>query len=66
VNQIEQYFKLHNSMDDKKRISLETLYFEIKPYQLYQWVLKRKPPSYQYTWSLFTRELEAQYKHFWE
>jgi hypothetical protein len=66
VNQIEKYFELHNIMDDKKRISLETLYFEIKPYQWYQWVLKRKPHSYHYTWSLFTRDLEAQYGKVWE
>jgi hypothetical protein len=25
-------------------IHIETLNFEIKPYQWYQWVLKRKPP----------------------
>jgi hypothetical protein len=45
-NQIEKYFELHNIMDDKKIISLETLHFEIKTYEWYQWVLKRKPHSY--------------------
>jgi hypothetical protein len=44
VNQIEKYFELHNIMDDKKRIHIETLNFEIKPYQWYQWIVKRKPP----------------------
>jgi hypothetical protein len=43
VNQIEKYFELHNIMDDKQRIHIETLNFEIKPYQWYQWVVKRKP-----------------------
>ena len=43
VNQIEQYFELHNIMDDKKIIHIKTLNFEIKPYQWYQWVVKRKP-----------------------
>jgi hypothetical protein len=66
VNQIEQYFELHNIMDDKKRIHIETLNFEIKPYQWYQWVVKRKPPFYHYTWGLFTRDLEAQYGKVWE
>jgi hypothetical protein len=32
VNQIEKYFGLHNIMDDKKRIHIATLNFEIKPY----------------------------------
>jgi hypothetical protein len=66
VNQIEQYFELHNIMDDKQMISLATLYFETKPYQWYQWVVKRKPHSYHYTWGLFTRDLEAQYGKVWE
>jgi hypothetical protein len=58
VNQIEKYFELHNIMDDKKRIHIETLNFEIKPYQWYQWIVKRKPPLYHYTWGLFTRDLK--------
>jgi hypothetical protein len=66
VNQIEKYFELHNIMDDKKMIHIETLNFEIKPYQWYQWVVKRKPPLYHYTWGLFTRDLEAQYGKVWE
>jgi hypothetical protein len=66
VNQIEKYFELHNIMDDKKIISLETLYFETNPYQWYQWVVKRKPHSYNYTWGLFTRDLEAKYGKVWE
>jgi hypothetical protein len=66
VNQIEQYFELHNIMDDKKRIHIETLNFEIKPYQWYQWIVKRQPPLYHYTWGLFTRDLEAQYGKVWE
>jgi len=66
VNQIEKYFELHNIMDDKKRIHIETLNFEIKPYQWYQWIVKRYPPLYHYTWDLFTRDLEAQYRKFWE
>ena len=41
VNQIEQYFELHNIMDDKKRICIATLNFEIKPYQWYQWIVKK-------------------------
>jgi hypothetical protein len=61
VSQIEQYFELHNITDDKKRIHIETLKFEIKPYQWYQWIVKRKRPLYHYTWGLFTRHLEAQY-----
>jgi hypothetical protein len=61
VNQIEKYFEFHNIIDDKERIYLATLYFEIKPYQWYQLVPKRKPNSYHYTWILFTRDLEAQY-----
>jgi hypothetical protein len=61
VNQIEKYFEMHNIMDDKKRIHITTLNFEIKLYQWYQWVVKRKPPFYHYTWGLFTRDLEAQY-----
>jgi hypothetical protein len=42
------------------------LKFEIKPYQWYQWVVKRKPPSYNCTWGLFIRDLEAQYGKVWE
>jgi len=61
VNQIEQYFVLHNIMDNKQIISLETLYFETKPYQWHQWIVKRNSHSYHYTWGLFTRDLEAQY-----
>jgi hypothetical protein len=61
VNQIEKYFELHNIMNDKKRIHIATLNFEIKPYQWYQWVVKRKPHLYHYTWGLFTRDLEANY-----
>jgi hypothetical protein len=57
LNQIEQYFELHNIMDDKQMIHIETLKFEIKPYQWYQWVVKRKPSSYHYTCCLFTRDL---------
>jgi len=53
-------------MDEKKMISLATLYFEIKTYQWYQWVLKMKPYSYHYTWILFTRDLEAQHGKVWE
>jgi hypothetical protein len=58
VNQVKEYFELHNIMDDKKMIHIVTLNFEIKPYQ---WVVEKKPHSYHYTWGLFTRELEAQY-----
>jgi hypothetical protein len=36
VNQIEKYFELHNIMDDMKMNHIETLNFEIKPYQRYQ------------------------------
>jgi hypothetical protein len=43
VNQIEQYFELCNTMDDKKIIHMTTLNFEIKLYQWYQWVVKRNP-----------------------
>jgi hypothetical protein len=53
-------------MDDKKRIHIETLNFEIKPYQWYQWIVKRHPPLYHYTWGLFTRDLEEQYGEVWE
>ena len=35
VNQIEKYFELHNIMDYKKMIHIETLKFGIKPYQWY-------------------------------
>jgi hypothetical protein len=35
VNQMEQYFEPHNIMDDKKRIQITTLKFEIKQYQWY-------------------------------
>jgi hypothetical protein len=66
VNQLEQYFELHDIMDAKKRIHIATLNFEIKPYQWYQWIVKRKPPLYHYTWGLFTRDLEAQYGKVWE
>jgi hypothetical protein len=66
VNQIEKYFELHNIMDDKKMIHITTLNFEIKPYQWYQWIVKRNPPFYHYTWGLFTRYLEAQYGKVWE
>jgi hypothetical protein len=66
VNQKVKYFELHNSMDDKQSIPITTLHFEIKPYQWYQWVVKRKPPYYNYTWGLFTRDLEAQYGKVWE
>jgi hypothetical protein len=52
-------------MDDKKRIRIATFNFEIKPYQWYQWIVKRKPPLYHYTWGLFTRDLEAQYWKVW-
>jgi hypothetical protein len=63
VNQIEKYFELYNIMDDKKMIRIETLNFDIKPYQ---WVVKNKLPFYHYTWGLFTRDLQAQYNKFWE
>jgi hypothetical protein len=53
-------------MDDSKRIFLTRLNFETKPYQWYQWVVKRKPHYYNYTWSLFTKYLEAQYGKVWE
>jgi hypothetical protein len=43
VKPIEQYFELHNIMDDKKKIHIENLNFEIKPYQWYQWVVKNNP-----------------------
>ena len=66
VNQIEEYFELHNIMDDKQRVSLDTMYFEIKPCQWYQWVVKRNFPSYHYNWRLFTRYLEDQYGKFLE
>jgi hypothetical protein len=66
VNQIDKYLELHNIMDDKKMIHIETLKFDIKPYQLYQWIVKRHPPLYRYTWGLFTRDLEAQYGKVWE
>jgi hypothetical protein len=42
------------------------LNFEIKQYQWYQWIVKRRPPIYHYTWVLFTRYLEAQYGKVWE
>jgi len=66
VNQIDKYFELHNIMDNKKTISITTMHFYIKPDQWYQWVLKRKPHYYNYTWSLFTRNLEEQYGKFLE
>ena len=53
-------------MDDKKMIHIDTFNFEIKPYQWYQWIVKRKPPLYHYTWVLFTRDLEEQYGKVWE
>jgi hypothetical protein len=53
-------------MDDKKRIHIATLNFENKPYRWYQWVVKRNPPSYHYTWGLFTRDAEAQYGKVYE
>jgi hypothetical protein len=43
VNQIEQYFEMHNIMDDKQMIHIETLNFEIKPYQWYHGYLKGSP-----------------------
>jgi hypothetical protein len=66
VTQIEQYFELHNIMDDKKTIHITTLNFEIKPYQWYQSVVKRNPHFYHYTCGLFTKDLEAQYGKVWE
>jgi hypothetical protein len=66
VNQIEKYFELHNIMDDKKMIHITTLNFDIEPYQWYQWIVKRYPPFYHYTWGLFTIDLEEQYGKFWE
>ena len=62
MNQIEKYFELHNIMDDKKRIHIETLKFEIKPYKSYQWVDKRKPHIYYYTWGLFTRLIRTMWE----
>jgi hypothetical protein len=53
-------------MDDKKRIHIATLNFEIKPYQCYQLVVTRNPPLYHYTWGLLTRHLESQYGKVWE
>jgi len=50
-------------MDDKQKIHITTLNVERKPYQ---WVVKRKPHSYHYTWGLFTRDLEAQYGKVWD
>jgi hypothetical protein len=66
VNQIEKYFELHNIMNDKKTIHIETLNFDIKPYQWYQWVVKRTPQFYNYTWGTFTRDSKAQYGKVWE
>jgi len=48
-------------MDYNLRIHITTLNFEIKPYQWYQWVVKRNPHYYHCTWGLFTRDLESQY-----
>jgi hypothetical protein len=53
-------------MDDKEMIYIETFNFEIEPYQWYQWVVKMKPPFYNYTCPLFTCDLEAQYEKVWE
>jgi hypothetical protein len=53
-------------MDDKKRIHISNLNFEIKPYQWYQWTVKRHPHFYHYIWGLFTRDLESQYGKVWE
>jgi hypothetical protein len=53
-------------MNDKKMIHIETLNFENKPYQWYQWVVKINSPFYHYIWVLFTRYLEAQYGKVWE
>jgi hypothetical protein len=50
-------------MDDKQKIHITTLNVERKPYQ---WVVKRKPHSYHYTWGLFTRDLEAQHGKVWD
>jgi hypothetical protein len=66
VRQIEQYFELHSIMDDKKIIHIAALNFEIKPYQWYQWIVKKDPPFYHYTWGLFTGDLEEHYGKFWE
>jgi hypothetical protein len=66
MNQIDLYFELQNIMDDKQRIHITTLNFEIKPYEWYQWVVKRNLHSYNYTWGLFTRELEVKYRKVWE
>jgi hypothetical protein len=59
VNQIKQYFELHNIMNDKKMIHITTLNFEIKPYQWYRWVVKRKPPLYHYTWGFIYKRLRS-------
>jgi hypothetical protein len=53
-------------MEDKKRIHIATLNFEIKPYQWYQWVVKRNPPLYHCTWGLFIGDLEEKYGKIWE
>ena len=53
-------------MNDKKRIQIVTLNFEIKPYQWYQWIVKRQTHLYHYTWGLFTKDLEEQYGKVWE
>ena len=61
---MEQYFDIHNIMDDKQNIHIATLNFENKPYQWYQKIVKRKQTFYHYNWGLFTRDLEAQYEKF--
>jgi len=53
-------------MDDKQRIHIGNFNFWIKPYELYERVFKRKPPSYHYTWGLFIGDLEAHYGKVWE
>jgi hypothetical protein len=59
VNQIEQYFVLHNIMDDKQMIHITTLNFEIKPYRRYQWVVKRKLLFYHYTLEFIYKRLRS-------
>jgi len=66
LKKIEKYFELQYIIDDKKKIHIEKMTFEIKPYLWYQWVVKRKPPFNHYTWDIFTRDSETQYGKVWE
>ena len=60
LNQLEQYFTLHQVPTDKK-ITFSSLYMEMEPFQWYR-CIKRKWTRLSYKWENFVYDIIAQYE----